>query len=220
MKKLLRLTVWALVLVLAAALTYAGIGYRDALADTPQLALRADQLIASGRGGDDLGERHKDILLAVEDPAFYQHVGFDLTTPGGGITTITQSLSKREGFADFRPGIAKLRQTAYAIGLERGLTKEQILALFLQSVEMGQGPDGDWITGLFEASEAHFGRAPAELEDTEFMKLVAVMISPSYLKLADPGPELDARVTRIEALVAGQCEPDGNGDVWLLACAS
>ena len=219
MKKLLRLTVWALALVLAAALIYAGTGYREAIADAPELSARADALIAAGQGGDDLGKEHKAMLLAVEDPAFYQHVGFDLTTPGSGITTLTQSLAKREGFADFRPGIKKLRQTAYAIGLERSLGKDQILALFLHSVDMGRGPDGDWITGLFAASDAHFGQPPAALSDADFARLVAVMIAPGELELAAPGPALETRVARIQALLAGDCRPDGNGDVWLAACS-
>jgi len=50
-------------------------------------------------------------LLAVEDPNFYQHSGVDLTTPGAGITTITQGLVKQLYFSEFRPGFAKLRQT-------------------------------------------------------------------------------------------------------------
>jgi membrane carboxypeptidase/penicillin-binding protein len=35
-----------------------------------------------------------DMTLTVEDPSFYQHNGIDLSTPGAGITTITQGMVK------------------------------------------------------------------------------------------------------------------------------
>src|SRR5262245_3552880 len=42
----------------------------------------------------DLSQRRRDILLAVEDPGFFQHRGVDLSSPGQGMTTITQALVK------------------------------------------------------------------------------------------------------------------------------
>ena len=41
----------------------------------------------------DLTPRQLDILLKVEDPNFFNHHGVDFTTPGAGITTITQGLA-------------------------------------------------------------------------------------------------------------------------------
>lgn len=219
MRRFLRTLFLLGVIILLGLLAYGWTGYRDARAATPDLALRADALIAAGRAGADLGFDRKEILLKVEDPAFYTHVGFDLTTPGAGITTITQSLSKRVGFEEFIPGIRKLRQTGYAVGLERGLTKPQILALFLDTVEMGRGPDGDWKTGLWVASEAHFGAAPSEISEEDFIRMVAVMIAPSDLALAEADERLVERVKRIKRLLEGACVPTGNSDVWLDGCA-
>ncbi|WP_211096175.1 transglycosylase domain-containing protein [Flavimaricola marinus] len=198
---------------------YGYTGYRDARADAQSLEQEANALIAAGQGGVALGVDRRAILLAVEDPAFGSHYGVDFTTPGAGATTITQSLAKSDGFADFTPGLHKIRQSGYAIGLEAALTKPQILALFLNRVPMGAGPDGTWIDGLYAASEAHFGASPSDVPLDAFLKMVAVMIAPGALKLADvDAPELIERAGRIAALVEEECEPASHSDVWLEGC--
>ncbi len=210
---------WVLLLAVLACGIYGWIGYRDGVKATAQLSAEADALIAAGYGAGALGPDRQAILLAVEDPAFFAHVGFDLTTPGAGITTITQSLSKRSGFDEFIPGYRKLRQTAYAVGLERGLTKPQILALFLNSASMGRDPDGNWVTGFFAASEAHFDAPPDQITEDQFIALVAVLIAPRDLALGEADKVLQTRIARIKRLVAGECTPLGNSDVWLDGCA-
>lgn len=218
--KRLAASLTATVLLLAAAvLVYGGKGYVDALSDADGLAGRADALISGGRGGGDLGGEHLRQLLMVQDPGFRQHAGVDLTTAGAGITTVTQSLAKRVAFDAFRPGIAKIRQTGYAMGLEQRLTKDQILALWLDTLEMGKGPDG-WMTGFFAASETVHGKLPADLDEREFLALVAVLIAPARYSLLDRDPGLEERVARIERLVHARCAPIDNGDVWLEGCRS
>lgn len=204
-------------LLIVAAFLYGGKGYWDALSDAPQLRQRADDLIAQGRGRESLGAEHLAILLKVEDPNFASHVGVDFSTAGAGATTITQSASKRLAFKKFHPGIGKIRQSGYAMGLESRLSKEQILALWLDTLEMGEGPEG-WMTGFHKASSAIYGRPPAELSNTEFIRLVAVLIAPGSYKLRENDAALDERAGRIERLVAGSCAPEGWSDVWLEGC--
>lgn len=204
-------------LLIVAAFLYGGKGYWDALSDAPRLRQRADDLIAQGRGGDSLGAKHLAILLKVQDPSFTSHAGVDFSTPGAGLTTISQSASKRLAFKEFHPGIGKIRQTGYAIGLESRLSKEQILALWLDTLEMGRGPNG-WMRGFYNASTAIYGRPPVELSNTEFIRLVAVLIAPGSYKLGENDAALDGRVGRIERLVAGSCAPEGWSDVWLDGC--
>lgn len=126
-------------------------------------------------------------------------------------------MSKRLAFKEFRPGIGKIRQTAYAFGLERNLSKQQIMALFLDTVEMGEGPDG-WITGFFRASIAINGRPVADIENDEFVSLLAVLIAPGSYNLMQPDHKLLERTARIKRLIAGECEPEGTMDVWLAGC--
>ncbi|MEZ5985805.1 MAG: biosynthetic peptidoglycan transglycosylase [Hyphomonas sp.] len=212
-----------LAIVVAACLAAGAMGYKgyaDARRAAPELKLRAASLKADGRGVDALGQEKLRILILVEDPAFEGHRGIDLHSPGAGMTTLTQSLAKRLGFKAFRPGIRKIRQTGYAMGLESRLSKEEILTLWLDTVPMGHGPDGKWVTGFFTASDAYFGKPPAELTEAEFIELVAVPIAPGVLNPIRRGDDYEARVSRIARLVAGQCEPASFRDVWLEGCAT
>ncbi|MGB3072183.1 MAG: transglycosylase domain-containing protein [Ottowia sp.] len=195
-----------------------GTGYLDALSDAQELKARADGLIAAGRGGDSLGAEHLDVLLQVEDPGFFVHSGVDFSTPGAGMTTISQSLSKRLAFASFQPGYSKIRQTGYALGLERRLSKQHILALWLDTLEIGRGPNG-WMIGLHAASSAVYGRRPSDLNRAEFIRLVAVVIAPGKYDLTHTDAELSERSSRIEKLITGACVPRGWMDVWLQGCS-
>lgn len=218
MKKIVLAIFLLLVVLVAAGLLYGGKGYFDAVAASDSLKKRADEIMAEDRGGNALGDGRLRQLLLVQDPAFETHSGVDMSTPGAGITTISQSVSKRLAFDAFKPGIGKLRQTGYALGLESRLSKDQILALWLETLEMGRGPEG-WMTGFFQASEAVYGKAPAQLTDDQYFRLLAVLIAPGKYDLLSNDPELTERARRISRLVAGVCKPVDNGDVWLEGCS-
>jgi monofunctional glycosyltransferase len=149
---MLRVSMAILIMVLFAFGIYAGLGYYDALQDAAMLKRRASDLIASHHGPDDLTQCRLVQLIRVEDPNFWHHNGVDVETKGAGLTTITQSLSKRLAFEHFKPGIGKIRQTTYAWGLESRLSKKEILTLFLDTAELGQGPTG-WMKGVFDTSQ-------------------------------------------------------------------
>ncbi len=219
MRWLLRFMLLSFVVLFAGALAYGASGWIDAARDAPALRSQARDLIAQGRGGDALGAERLAIFLKVEDPGFQDHGGLDLQTPGAGLTTITQALAKRLAFEDFQPGIAKLRQTTYALSLERHLTKDEILALALDRAEMGQGPEG-WVTGFFTASDVFFNKPPAAIDRDDFLTLVAVLIAPGRLSIMAPSAALLDRKQRIDRLARGQCSPRDVGDVWLDGCAA
>ncbi|MET1112749.1 MAG: transglycosylase domain-containing protein [Allosphingosinicella sp.] len=208
-----------ILIIAATALAYGADGYFDARRDARRLGPRADGLMAQGRGGEGLGPGRLEQLLLVEDPGFEAHSGVDFSTPGAGLTSLTQSLGKRVGFASFRPGVRKIRLIGYALGLERSLTKAQIVALYLDTVEMGRGPNGRMV-GFYEASRHIYGRPPHLLTEAEFLALVAVPIAPRMFDLQKPNEALRTRRARIQRLIGGQCRPTGLRDVWLEGCAS
>ena len=218
-RKVVRTTIVLTACLCAAATAYAATGWIDAARDAGALAERANALIAAGRGGDNLGRQRLAWLLKVEDPAFYDHAGYDLSTPGAGATTVTQALSKRTAFDRFQPGVRKLRQTAYAASLERHLSKDQILALALDTVPLGRGPNGPMV-GLQAASKAVYGRSPRAVTDDQFLMLVAVMIAPTRLSLQKPDAAVFERLNRIRRLVADECAPLDHSDVWLDGCVA
>jgi len=158
----------------------------------------------------DLSERQLQILLAVEDPAFYEHGGVDFRTPGAGITTITQGLVKQLYFERFKPGVAKLRQTLIAaFAFDPLVAKDDQLRLFINMCHLGNGTQG-----FEEAAQAYCGKPFASLTEDEYISLVAMIIAPRTFNL-ERYPERNAeRVQRIKKLVAGEYVPKGLMDLF------
>jgi membrane peptidoglycan carboxypeptidase len=167
----------------------------------------------------DLPQPRRDMLLAVEDPGFYRHNGVDFSTPGGGMTTITQSLVKGLYFPDgFKPGFAKIEQSliAWAV-LDPAVSKEEQLEIFLNHASFGM-QDRRPVIGFEDAARTFYARPVAELGDREYLSLVAMLIAPSALDPRTHAKENARRVDRIEAMLAGKCKPAGLRDVYYDAC--
>lgn len=182
-----------------------------------QVRKEAQQLIADSQGPDALGQERLGLLLLVEDPAFYTHNGIDFSTPGAGATTITQSVSKRLTFTRFKPGLRKLRQSAYAIELEQQLSKREILAWALRELEFRKA-SRRWIKGFHKASIAFFGKPIAEINTDQYLLMIASAIAPRDLNVDRPTAKLLERVRRIKKLARGSCKPLNHSDVWLDGC--
>jgi len=213
--------VFLIVLVVFTAVSgllgYGAKGWYDARRDAAALKVRAQETVAGGRGAHSLRPEQLRVLLLVQDPGFYEHSGVDFSTPGAGYTTLTQSLSKRLAFEEFLPGIRKIRQTGYALGLDSVMSKDLQIALFLETAEMGNSDQG-WVTGFHNASQVFFGAPVNEITDREFYTLVAVLIAPGQLGIQWPDEKLEERIRRISRLVAGECQPLNFGDVWIEGC--
>ncbi|WP_299482351.1 hypothetical protein [uncultured Roseibium sp.] len=89
MRKLIKISAVSLMIAFLGLVFYGVHGYFDAISDSEELEARADSLLAADLGGSSLGEERYRQLLMVQDPAFEQHSGVDMTTPGAGVTTIT-----------------------------------------------------------------------------------------------------------------------------------
>ena len=131
------------------------------------------------------------LLLAYEDRRFYSHVGVDplalsraalqLVTRGhivSGGSTITMQLARLMEPRRERSVYAKLRQMVRAVEIERQLTKDQILDLYL-----ALAPFGGNLEGLRAASIAYFGKEPKRLSLAESALLVALPQSPERRRL-------------------------------------
>jgi penicillin-binding protein 1C len=130
--------------------------------------------------------RYLDILLAYEDKRFFQHRGVDPLAllraayqfvrngqiVSGGSTITMQAARLLEPRAQ-RSLYVKLRESVRAIQLERKLTKDQILALYLTLA-----PCGGNLEGIRAASLAYFGKEPQRLTLGEAALLVALPQSP------------------------------------------
>ena len=146
------------------------------------------------------------LLLAYEDRRFYSHGGVDplalgraalqLVTSGqivSGGSTITMQLARLMEPRRERSVYAKLRQMVRARELERHLTKDQILDLYL-----ALAPFGGNLEGVRAASMAYFGKEPKRLSLAESALLVALPQSPETRRL-DRHPDM-ARKARDRVL--------------------
>jgi penicillin-binding protein 1C len=131
------------------------------------------------------------LLLAYEDRRFRSHAGVDpvalgraalqLVTRGhivSGGSTITMQLARLMEPRRERSVYAKLRQMVRAIEIERQLTKDQILDLYL-----ALAPFGGNLEGVRAASIAYFGKEPKRLSLAESALLVALPQSPETRRL-------------------------------------
>ncbi len=161
-------------------------------------------------------------LVATEDARFYSHSGIDLvslarvgvktiamqrSSQGGG-STITQQLAKNL-FPRGKRGenkivrtvklvVAKFKEWITALKLEYNYTKEEIIAMYLNTVEYGSNA-----FGIKSAATTFFGKTPAELNLQEAAVLVGVVNAPTrYSPVRNPENALRRRNTvlkRIEA---------------------
>ncbi len=135
---------------------------------------------------EDVDPRFLQALLAYEDKRYFSHHGVDplammraayqLASQGhivsGGSTIsmqVARLLEPRRG----RSVYAKLRQAVRGLQLERALSKDEILGLYLTLA-----PYGGNLEGIRAASLAYFGKEPRRLTLGETALLVALPQSP------------------------------------------
>jgi len=184
------------------------------------VAARVDAIVA-GADPDELAlpGRRTAILLRVEDPTFWTNKGIDLSTPGASMTTVSQSLGKRIFFDDFEPGFAKgelMALTRFALYPE--VPKDKVLKAWLATAYLGTHR-GRSVIGFADGARTWFGKPLGKLSDREYVELVALVVAPDSLKPGRNDHARKERVSRIERLVAGQCQPTGLRDVMLDGCA-
>lgn len=146
------------------------------------------------------------MLIAYEDKRFYSHAGVDF--PGllraagqamlhGGIvsggSTLTMQVARLLEDSGTGQWQGKIRQIRLALALERHLTKDEILQLYLL-----HAPFGGNIEGLRAAALAYFGKEPNRLTPAQAALLIALPQSPEARR-PDRHPEA-ARQARARVL--------------------
>ena len=132
----------------------------------------------------------KDIwqaIIAVEDTRFFEHGGVDpigiarafLTNLGSmeirqGASTITQQLARALFLTPERSLTRKIKEALLARKIERLLTKEQILELYLNQIYFGQG-----VYGVQAAAQSYFGKEVSALSLAEAAFIASLPKAPS-----------------------------------------
>jgi membrane peptidoglycan carboxypeptidase len=164
---------------------------------------------------NDFTDKQQKILLSVQDPAFYEHNGMDLSTPGAGLTTISQSIVKKLYFERFKKGFAKFKQTIIAIFVvDSDIEKKQQLNIFINSAYMGQSANNKPIYGFEEAAQYYFKKPFSALNNSEYLSLVAMLIAPNTFSIEKYPEKNRQRVDRILNLLSGAYTPKSLTDVY------
>ncbi len=154
-----------------------------------------------------LSEIPKDVqnaFIAIEDHRFYEHNGIDFRRTAGAVlsfasgggdsyggSTITQQLIKNLTGDNKVTVKRKLTEIMRALDLEKEVSKETILELYLNTVYLAEG-----CYGLETASELYFGKPASELTLVEGATLAAIIQYPTrYDPIQNPGYNKERRNT-------------------------
>ena len=130
----------------------------------------------------------QDAIIACEDPRFFDHRGFEWRSLHSalrlnlreariilGHSTITQQLAKNLFLTKERTLSRKIREAAITFALERLLSKERILELYLNVIEYGSDQ-----RGILAAAEYYFDKSPKELSLAESALLAGLVSRTSH----------------------------------------
>ena len=157
---------------------------------------------------DELSPNQVHAAVATEDVRFYKHSGIDMkglarvvvktlllhdSSQGGG-STITQQLAKTlyprgEKTGKLELVLTKFKEWITAVRLERDYTKDEIIAMYLNSIFFGSGA-----YGVKSAAETFFAKSPADLSVEESAMLVGMVNKPTrYNPVLNPDNALKRR---------------------------
>jgi monofunctional biosynthetic peptidoglycan transglycosylase len=155
---------------------------------------------------DRISESLVQAVIMAEDAGFYGHEGFDIHEieqafkrnweegrTVRGASTITQQLAKNLFLTTERSYLRKLKEAILTRRLEKELTKDRILELYLNVIEWGDG-----IYGAEAASQQVFGKSAADLSVVEAATLAAMIPNPFRL---DPCKSPHANRTRRDRIL-------------------
>ena len=161
----------------------------------------------------DLSKDQIKALLAVEDPKFYEHNGFDFKTPGACVTTITQAVVKYLYFKKFTKGFKKIEQTLIAwLAITPMVSKNDQLTVFINTAYLGT-VDGKEIRGFGGASRVYYKKKFNELNEIEYLSIVAMLLAPKTFNIKNHPKNNFERVKLIKKLLSGEYVPTKNNDI-------
>jgi 1A family penicillin-binding protein len=137
---------------------------------------------------EEMSRNIKNATVAIEDTEFYEHIGIrplaflralivnirERELSQGG-STITQQVVKNTILTSEKLVSRKLKEWVLALKLEKKLTKDEILEVYLN-----EAPYGGNLYGIEEASLAYFGKSAADLSIAESAYLAALPQAPTY----------------------------------------
>lgn len=183
------------------------------LANDGSVIARYGDIKGHNISADSIPKNLANAILATEDRRFYYHFGLDpigllramfvnLTHKGlvQGGSTITQQLAKNLFLSQERTLKRKLQEAMLAVWLEYKLTKDEILASYMNRVYLGAGT-----YGVEAASRVYFQKSASNLTLQQTAILAGLLKAPSrYSPLSNPAEsETRAKVVLAAMVDAG-----------------
>ena len=213
-----------LIIGVALAVAYPNLPDISSLADyRPKLPLRiysADAVLL-GEFGEERRELMpiaripkvmKDAVLAAEDSRFYQHGGVDYKgvaraaienlrdARSQGASTITMQVARNFYLSTEKTFTRKIYEILLALKIERLLSKDQILELYMNQIFLGQRA-----SGFAAAAQIYFGKPLADVTIAEAAMLAGLPKAPSaYNPVANP-----KRATQRQRYIIGRMLENG-----------
>ena len=199
MKIFRKLLVILLILILLACGLMFILGYSsysEALKEKPLLT-RIEEVTADEHyiKYDNLAQDYINAVVAVEDQRYYEHGAIDMigilralwvNIKNGelqeGGSTITQQVAKNVVFSQDESLSRKLGEVLAAFDLEKNYTKNEILAIYVNTCYFGDG-----YYGIYDASMGYYNKEPKDLTLNEASMLAGVPNAPSvYAPTVNP----------------------------------
>ena len=156
----------------------------------------------------DLSPNVINALIATEDARFEEHSGIDViaifrvlwgmttgSSKGGG-STITQQLAKnlfprKQNRTFWETVMIKFKEWITAVKLERNYSKDEILAMYLNTVDFGSQS-----YGIKSAAKTYFNKEPNQLGVEEAAILIGILKAPSWFSpVRNPARAFERRNT-------------------------
>ncbi len=195
-----------LVLVFALAMAYPNLPALDTITDyRPKMPLRiftADNVLIGEFGEErrtlvhfkDIPDVMKKAVLSIEDDRFYEHSGIDYlgilraavrNATGGarqGASTITQQVARNFFLSSEQTFKRKAYEAMLAWKIEKNLSKDQILELYMNQIYLGQRA-----FGFQSAAQIYFGKDLRDITVAEAAMLAGLPKAPSaYNPVVNP----------------------------------
>jgi len=169
--------------------------YREVRLETPLRVYSTDGALLAEFGErrsipiayEEIPKHFLNALLDTEDKRFYEHNGIDYISLANdtfelllnreirsGASTITMQLSRNISFSLEQTFIRKFKEMLLALKIEQALTKNEILALYVNAV-----PYGKRAYGAQAAAYTYYGKPLADLSLAQLAMLAGIPQAPS-----------------------------------------
>ena len=181
---------------------------------TPLMFIRCAQQISKGEEIklkhhwvplSDISRHLPVAVMASEDQRFLLHHGFDHNAieqaamsnlKGGkkrGGSTISQQTAKNVFLWPGRSWVRKGLEAYFTVLIEMTWSKQRIMEVYLNSIEMGPG-----IYGADAVAQQHFDKTASELFRSECALIAATLPNPIKFSSKSPSPYMQKRKRQIE----------------------